>query len=298
MKIIVPSYYKNFCCIADKCKHNCCIGWEIDIDRKSCEYYSTVTGSFGDRLKSNIDFDCTQPCFILSDNERCPFLNDNNLCDIIINLGEEKLCEICSEHPRFNNFYTSRIERGLGLCCEAAAELILNYKDKVEFIVWEDDAEIQTDEEQEFFSLRQEIFNIIQDRSISISERISRIITDFDVFFPDYTLAEWADVFLDFERLDPKWTEMLCKLKKCDSFECNFSDVILEQLFVYFIYRHLADAICDGRYSERITFAILGVYIITAVATVCDMNIIDVARFYSSEIEYSEDNTYAILDLL
>ena len=28
----VPSYYKNFRCIADKCPDNCCRGWEIDID--------------------------------------------------------------------------------------------------------------------------------------------------------------------------------------------------------------------------------------------------------------------------
>ena len=32
MDIFAPSYYKKFKCIADKCHHNCCIGWEIDID--------------------------------------------------------------------------------------------------------------------------------------------------------------------------------------------------------------------------------------------------------------------------
>ena len=32
MKLYAPEYYKQFQCIADKCTHSCCIGWEIDID--------------------------------------------------------------------------------------------------------------------------------------------------------------------------------------------------------------------------------------------------------------------------
>ena len=33
MKTYAPKYYQQFHCIADKCKHSCCIGWEIDIDK-------------------------------------------------------------------------------------------------------------------------------------------------------------------------------------------------------------------------------------------------------------------------
>ena len=32
---VYPGYYSGFRCIADKCKNNCCIGWEIDIDKES-----------------------------------------------------------------------------------------------------------------------------------------------------------------------------------------------------------------------------------------------------------------------
>ena len=35
MKEYIPDYYKDFQCIADKCKDSCCIGWEIMIDSKS-----------------------------------------------------------------------------------------------------------------------------------------------------------------------------------------------------------------------------------------------------------------------
>ena len=35
MKLFAPEYYKQFKCIADKCTHSCCIGWEIDIDEEA-----------------------------------------------------------------------------------------------------------------------------------------------------------------------------------------------------------------------------------------------------------------------
>ena len=51
MILRVPSYYKTFQCIADKCEHSCCIGWEIDIDEDSYDYYMGIEGAFGERLK-------------------------------------------------------------------------------------------------------------------------------------------------------------------------------------------------------------------------------------------------------
>ena len=51
MILRVPSYYKTFQCIADKCEHSCCIGWEIDIDEDSYDYYMGIEGAFGELLK-------------------------------------------------------------------------------------------------------------------------------------------------------------------------------------------------------------------------------------------------------
>ena len=57
MKLRLPNYYKNFKCIADKCKDSCCsAGWEIDIDDKTAEFYKNVKGNFGDKLRKNIKF--------------------------------------------------------------------------------------------------------------------------------------------------------------------------------------------------------------------------------------------------
>ena len=142
MKTFVPGYYKDFKCIADKCKNSCCIGWEIDIDDDTLGIYKKVEGAFGERLKKCISVG-DESCFILEAGERCPFLYANNLCDIYIELGEEKLCQICSDHPRFRNFFDSRIEMGLGLCCEAAADLILDWEKPFELTAIEDDGEAE-----------------------------------------------------------------------------------------------------------------------------------------------------------
>ena len=52
MLIRTPDYYEQFKCIADKCTDTCCAGWQVDVDDRSFAYYKTITGPFGDRLKS------------------------------------------------------------------------------------------------------------------------------------------------------------------------------------------------------------------------------------------------------
>ena len=55
---------------------------------------------------------------LLKEDDRCPFLNQDNLCEIYIHLGEQALCEICDQHPRFHEWFGDYKESGLGLCCE------------------------------------------------------------------------------------------------------------------------------------------------------------------------------------
>ena len=123
MKLIAPDYYPQFRCIADKCRHSCCIGWEIDIDPETRETYRRVPGPFGERLNAAIE-DGEVSTFRLGKGERCPMLNASGLCDLITALGEGALCQICADHPRFRSYFSDRTELGLGLCCEEAARLV------------------------------------------------------------------------------------------------------------------------------------------------------------------------------
>lgn len=92
MQLIAPDYYNQFQCIADRCIHSCCIGWEIDIDRDTREKYRCLSGSFADWLNHSICDDDEGAHFQLDAQERCPMLNKSGLCDLITNLGEDMLC--------------------------------------------------------------------------------------------------------------------------------------------------------------------------------------------------------------
>ena len=55
MKLRVPFYYDQFHCITSECKDNCCVGgWEIDIDDDTYNYYMSLDGELGDRIRESI----------------------------------------------------------------------------------------------------------------------------------------------------------------------------------------------------------------------------------------------------
>ena len=300
MKLIAPSYYDKFSCIADKCKHSCCVGWEIDIDPDTDAYYKNVGGELGERLAKNIDRSGEVPHFKLCAGERCPFLDCQGLCDIIKELGEDGLCQICDDHPRYRNFYSDRIEIGLGLCCEAAAELILKSEEMVTLMTIEDDGDDdQLDAEDEiFFALREKIFSIVQDRENCIKARITTLLDTFKTKMPKKTQAEWIDTFLSLEMLDAEWGVRLNKLKITPTEPQYENEIECEQLLVYFLYRHLADGLCDGTIDERVKFAVLSLDMIISIALATGESIAEIARAYSSEIEYSEENVEKLISLL
>ena len=198
MKIRKPDYYDRFQCIAGACSDSCCIGWEIDVDGERQDAYRSVTGEIGERLKQCIDWE--EGHFILQGKEeRCPFLNKENLCDLIIELGEESLCDICREHPRYYEWYDDMIETGVGLCCEAAAKLVLESPEKACFYMCEKPNEtsegLESDDPEVIEVLmkaRDTAYVILQDRSQSIWKRLK--------IFLAY-IGELQDA-LDFEDLD------------------------------------------------------------------------------------------------
>ena len=162
MNIYAPDYYADFHCTADRCRHTCCEGWEIDIDEESLKRYLALPGSFGDRLRSGISQTET-PHFILN-HERCPLLNDNNLCDLILQCGEQALCQICADHPRFRNFWSGRVEVGLGMACEEAARLILSAGHPMKLVRLAGDGSERLDETEVWLmTVRQNLLDGIRD---------------------------------------------------------------------------------------------------------------------------------------
>ena len=301
MKVFAPNYYKKFSCIADKCKHSCCIGWEIDIDDATSEQYKNINTDFGKKLNNNIVIDDNYAYFKLRDNDRCPFLNDNNLCEIILNLGENSLCQICSDHPRFYNYYGDRIELGLGLTCEEVARIIIDEKENFELIEIKENQEICNiyDDEIEFFDIRNQIFEIIENE-YSFKSIIEKLFNKFNIKTQRILTCELIKIYLDLERLDDSWGKMLKELKNINDIGNSLpylNEKSLKNLLCYFIYRHLGESIYDGNFNGRLLFAIISCNMISELYKT-GYNIYDVARMYSSEIEYSDENLNKLIEFL
>ena len=299
MKNIAPDYYREFRCIADKCCHSCCIGWEIDIDPVSREKYRRVPGDFGARLNAAIE-DGEVSTFRLGADERCPMLNVSGLCDLITALGEKNLCQICADHPRFRSYFTGRTEIGLGMCCEEAARLILTREAPMQLVTLEDDGleEDLPDEEAALLALREQLIALMQDASLPVEVRLQNLLDTVDFAIPE---RNWAAVYRGLERLDPAWDDCLDVLSAR-----GLSDRPLDpfgagaKFCVYLLYRHLPGALEDDDLHGRVAFCVLSTRILMALCAAkpgCTMeDCIEFARMYSAEIEYSEDNIAALLD--
>ena len=299
MKTFVPNYYKDFRCIAHKCKHNCCIGWEIDIDEDTLSLYNNMKTPFKKQLADGINRNEDCACFKLDGKGRCVFLNENNLCEIILNIGENSLCQICTDHPRFKNFYSNRIEMGLGLCCEEAGRIILSQKEPFSLEKISDDSvdALETQDEIDFFEYREYLFNRIEEDA-SISD-----LCEYE--FPSKTVSQWADVFLSLERLDEYWTVLLNDLKSTDIENVTIPEEFehcFKNLLTYFAYRHLN----EFSNEKDLIFIHLSCEMIknlckTHIKKYGDLkfeDIVEYSRMYSSEIEYSDENIEKIIEML
>ena len=289
MKLMAPDYYPAFRCIAGACRHSCCVGWEIDVDEASMERFSQVDGELGQRLRENIDRE--KGCFILGKNERCPFLNEAGLCDLIIGLGEECLCQICADHPRFRNFLSDRTEIGLGLCCEAAAELILSRQEPMGLITLEDEGG-EEEPDAAFLAFREKLFALAQDRSLPVERRVENIQAACGVEMAvDY--PQWQRFLLELERLDDSWAQVLARLSEPEQPVDARWEIPLEQLLCYLLFRHLAGALEDGDVKGRVAYCCL---VWRLLRRMLREDFAELARLYSSEIEYSDENMNAILE--
>ena len=125
MRHIYPSFYHEFRCIANRCEDSCCKDWDIDVDSETEKFYQTVQGALGDKIRSLTITDEYGERVIRSGNGRCPFWNDDMLCDIYIGIGEEHLSHTCANFPRVHIDYGDFQEHLLSFACPEAARFML-----------------------------------------------------------------------------------------------------------------------------------------------------------------------------
>ena len=292
MKLFAPLYYKNFNCIADKCEHSCCIGWEIDVDENTLEKYKRLKNSYGKVILDSIATDDV-PHFKLGEGDRCPHLNEHGLCKIILSAGEDYLCNICREHPRFYN-YTNIAEVGIGMSCPEAARVILSSPDYATTVhIGEVDA-IADDVAFDGRAQREKIYEILRRSDLSYRERLDAIYREYAIPHLDNQLQ--SEKLASLEYLDPEHRKLFLKfsgnIRPCDK------DAYLERFFAYTVYRHCTEALDPDDFCARLGFCLFCEQLFASLIALEDAHtlheIARIASIISEEIEYSDDNTFTL----
>ena len=279
--MFAPRYFTEFACIADKCTHSCCIGWEIDIDEDTLAYYQSLPAPLCNRILKTVQITADGACLSLDKDKRCKNLDKRGLCRIYKALGHEGLCDICREHPRFYH-ETDRVDVGLGAACEAAAALILASDAYADFICVDGDA---TTTETESFNARLEretLYKILANRNLPLGERLSALSARYGEARPL--------PFAKLEYLDESHRSLFLQATPVTKIPQDM-EAICERFFAYLVYRHASPTktLADFACAVRLALSLLPLF--TSLIAKCGLSPILAAVTLSEEIEYSEDNT-------
>ncbi|NFN92637.1 FliB family protein [Clostridium botulinum] len=194
VKMIYPSYIEKFKCIGGKCEDNCCIGWDIDIDKETFKKYHKVKDEtmkkmfqknvHNNKYCTNEDLDYGR--IKLNKVKRCPFLDDENYCLIQGKFGEDYLSSVCTQFPRVLNKVDDHYEICLDSACPEASRIILGSKEKIEFkesernlgkytmsgVLNTRSSEFKNTPIKYFKEIRDFSIKIVQNRNLNISSRL------------------------------------------------------------------------------------------------------------------------------
>lgn len=310
MIYVIPSCFEGFSCIADRCPDTCCAGWEVDLDREILEKYEALPGPLGEEIRSRIK---TQDgyTFFEMEQHRCPFLNEKNLCRLILEGGEACLSTTCREHPRFWEEYGELQETCLAISCPEAARLLLSQPLRLTVKETEEPGEIDWELDEalldELLTLRDEMFRLaaekhpISQRMVALKE-LSREFQNMlepmecppstaEGFLRAMTKMEFTD-----DRLKQRLNAALKNLPAADKLHTlyNMYEMEAENLLLYFLYRYVLRAVWDGYVVEKVllcTHSVEAIFTLTA-AQPGDFrkNLLWSAILYSREVEHSPEN--------
>ena len=134
-RIILPQYAERFSCIGSACEDTCCAWWSVAVDKAAYRKYMSLPDG---PLRSLID-----SSFLLAADGAekadaghfatirmlpsgvCPFLSEERLCRIQVELGKSYLCGICATYPREVQTMDGLKMTELSLSCPEAARLVL-----------------------------------------------------------------------------------------------------------------------------------------------------------------------------
>ena len=288
MRLYAPKYYNEFKCIADACTHSCCVGWRVELDEETREKYERAEGGYAERMRERIEVDGDGAYIPALPSGRCPHLDDCGLCRIITEYGEGYLSDICREHPRFYNYVADRAEVGIGASCPEAARLILEGDCAIVPIGEACDTECA--DEYNALALRDDIYRKA-DAADSYTE-LKRQLLEMPGIPESLTSGELrSGIFSELEYLYEENRDLLIRSAELIT---RLNDKRLIKVLLYFVYRHLTEADSESDARTRLGFALFSTEAVAALALLTN-DLAEALRIYSEEIEYSPDNTEAVL---
>ncbi len=316
IKVFVPTYFDKFKCIADRCPDTCCIGWEVDIDDETAEKYSSLNGEISNKIKKHLTRDETGcNIFTLCDGDRCPFLNNCNLCEIHLDAGEDFLSKTCTLFPRFFDDFGEIREMGLGFGCPEAARIILSEDKPFSLKLYEEVADESEDIDEDFLnellSLRNDILLVLQDEKLTFRNKAENILNlakdyqknlDGDIYNEsrNRTFSDCLTILENMEYINNERKNFLKNLKNEKITENIFSNYKsdFEKLMTYYIFRYLLKAVYDYDVLTKVKYGIFACTVISRIyAYFKELDFekrVKIMYSYSKEVEYSDLN----MDLL
>ena len=293
MKLFAPKYYKKFKCIASECRHSCCVGWEIDLDSLTVEKYKHLPPETSSDILSSIEMGGECNRIRLTEEGRCPFLDGCGLCRLISSYGEDYISEICREHPRFYHRIGERAEVGLGAVCEEACRIILSEGGTELECIGEYLGEPADATDFDTLIYRDRIYSYLADDSLTLGERVERITREFDIDRSVFSSPDVSAALSELEYLDEGHRALFATRHTCAVDVDSFSPE-LTRYFAYLVFRHVSISESYDALRARVAFCLLLTFILGALVS-DSVALLDAARIISEEIEYSEDNTSALI---
>lgn len=313
MRVIKPSYFDSFRCIAGACTDSCCKEWDVLVDPEKAVFYRSLSGDLGDRLRQVLKEE-DDAVYMTIENGRCPMWRTDGLCRIQAELGEKALCKTCQDFPRLTHDYGDFLEYGLELSCPEAARIILNTPAPVfvtENIPGGEEPEYDTADMKILLRTRDTARKILADTSRPVGESLEllRIFScqaqamlngcevppfEYADFVPDHSrgnakaedLQNILNFFKTLEILTPQWRARL------DDPAAAPWESQHRTLARYFVDRYWLQAISDFDLVGRVKFAIISCLVVKFLGG----DLMETAQIYSKEIENSIENVDAILD--
>ena len=290
---IYPTIYHAFQCKADQCENTCCQLWTIDIDEPTAERYHSMTGSLGESLRQAITVDDEGSHFIFSKAQpMCPLLNEKGLCKVVLELGEEGLCDTCHMHPRFYKYIEDLELCGVGLSCEASVELLARQEpmDLLLFTIEDNHNEFNSEE-------RLTLHNVFELLAFDLDPNLFQ----YTPKPSKQSFKELLDLYKQTEPIDENWTAQVNTLSsKLDQLIASVQTYIQQEdmslfnkVYQYILYRQI-DMLSDYSLESILAYAKDGTDYILMASALEGQPLKQIAR-WSQQIEYDEDNVALLL---